>query len=95
MFGGLGALTGGWGAIGLHFAVTDELVWGHELADRPLLMLAVLLVVVGVQLVSLGRIGEFVVRTYHESQRKPIYMVREVLADDDALADGADGSQRV
>ena len=95
VFGGLGVLTGGLGvAIGLYLTV-EKLVWGHELADRPLLMLAVLLVVVGVQLVSLGLIGEFVVRTYHESQRKPIYMVREVLADDDALADGADGSQRV
>ncbi len=82
VFGGLGLLTGGLGAlIGLYLTF-EKLVWGQDLAGRPLLMLAVLLVVVGVQLVSLGLIGEFVIRTYHESQRKPIYMVREVLSDD-------------
>jgi len=35
--------------------------------------------VVGVQLVSMGLLGELVVRTYHETQGKPIYVVREVL----------------
>jgi len=35
--------------------------------------------VVGVQFVSLGLLGEMVVRTYHESQAKPIYRVREVV----------------
>lgn len=83
VFGGLGLATGGLGAaIGLYLTF-EKLVWGQDLAGRPLLMLAVLLVVVGVQLVSLGLIGEFVIRTYHESQRKPIYVVREVLGADD------------
>jgi hypothetical protein len=47
-------------------------------------LLAILLTIVGVQFVTMGLLGELVVRTYHESQRKPIYAVREVL--------GADGS---
>ena len=45
--------------------------------SRPALLLAVLLVVVGVQFVSLGLLGEMLARTYHESQNKPIYMVKE------------------
>ena len=40
---------------------------------------AVLLVILGVQFLSLGFLGELVVRTYHETQNKPIYAVREVL----------------
>jgi hypothetical protein len=32
---------------------------------------------VGVQFVSLGLIGEMVARTYHESQHKPIYLIKE------------------
>jgi hypothetical protein len=47
------------------------------LGNRPALLLAVLLVVVGVQFVSLGLIGEMIARTYHESQNKPIYVVKE------------------
>ena len=38
-----------------------------------------LLVMLGVQLLTMGFLGELVVRTYHESQDKPIYAVREVL----------------
>ena len=44
-----------------------------------LLMLAILLVVVGVQFVTMGLLGELVVRTYYESQGRPIYAVREIL----------------
>jgi hypothetical protein len=44
------------------------------------LLLAVLLILVGFQFVSIGLLGEMLVRTYHESQRKPIYIVREVLS---------------
>ena len=50
---------------------------GRPLRDRPALLLAVLLVVVGVQFVSLGLLGEMLTRTYHESQDKPIYVIKE------------------
>jgi hypothetical protein len=33
----------------------------------------------GVQLITMGLLGELVVRTYHEAQNKPIYVVREIL----------------
>lgn len=56
-----------------------KLFLGATLADRPLLTLGVLLVIVGAQLVFMGLLGEMVVRTYHESQSKPIYVVRDVL----------------
>ena len=44
-----------------------------------MLLLAILLVMVGVQLVTMGLLGELVVRTYHESQGRPIYRVRATL----------------
>jgi glycosyltransferase involved in cell wall biosynthesis len=79
VFGFLGIGSGLAGvAIGLYLTYA-KLVLGQQLHDRPLLMLAVLLVMVGVQLISLGLLGELVVRTYHESQRKPIYTVREAV----------------
>ena len=57
----------------------ERIALGVRLADRPLVLLAILMVVVGVQFVSLGLLGEMMVRTYHESQAKPIYRVREVV----------------
>ena len=48
------------------------------LADRPLLLLGVLLIFTGVQLVTIGLLAELQSRTYHESQDKPTYVIREV-----------------
>ncbi len=56
----------------------EKLLLGMELAGRPLLLLGVLLVLGGIQLVTLGLLGEMLARTYHESQGKPIYRVGEV-----------------
>ncbi len=57
----------------------EKLAFGQEIGSRPLLMLGVLLIVVGVQLVSLGLVADVVSRTYHESQDKPPYYVRTKL----------------
>ena len=52
---------------------------GQSIGNRPLLILAVLLLVTGVQLFSFGLLAELLMRTYHESQGRPIYRVREVI----------------
>jgi len=79
IFGLLGLLTFALGVvIGIYLSYM-KLVYGIALAERPLLLLAILLVMIGVQLVTMGLLGELVVRTYHESQNKPIYTVREEL----------------
>ncbi len=57
-----------------------KLVLGQNIGNRPLLMLAMLLVLTGVQLFCFGLLAELVMRTYHESQQRPIYRVREVVS---------------
>ena len=52
---------------------------GQSIGNRPLLILAVVLLLTGVQLFCFGLLAEVMMRTYHESQGKPIYRVREVL----------------
>ncbi len=80
IFGLLGLALGGVGAL-LGFVLSyQRIVQGVPLANRPILLLAVLLVLVGFQFVSIGLLGEMLVRTYHESQRKPVYIVREVIS---------------
>jgi len=65
-------------AIGLYLTAL-KFLYGVSLTERPLLLLAIMLFTVGVQLVLMGLLAELVVRTYFESQNKPIYAVREEL----------------
>ena len=82
-----GLLGMGMGTLGA--AVCAWLVWakfvGHEgIGDRPLLLFGILLIFTGVQLVTLGLLAEMQARTYHESQDKAIYVIRDVLEDNSA-----------
>jgi glycosyltransferase involved in cell wall biosynthesis len=64
----------------------------QSIANRPLLLLGVLLIFTGVQLVTIGLLAELQARTYHESQDKPVYVIREVretIADRDTQLLGA------
>ena len=52
---------------------------GGDIGNRPLLTLAVVLGLAGIQLFCFGLLGELLIRTYHESQGRPIYRIRETL----------------
>ncbi|MCA1995417.1 MAG: glycosyltransferase, partial [Coleofasciculus sp. S288] len=67
--------------LGVYLTVL-KLGFGQAIGDRPLLILAVVLVLTGVQLFCFGLLGELLMRTYHESQGRPIYRVREVVESD-------------
>ena len=57
----------------------QRLVLKLSVANRPLLLLAVLLIVIGIQFITLGLLAEIMVRAYHEASGKTIYVVREVI----------------
>ena len=69
---GIGFSTGLW-------LVAQKLLLGSDIGNRPLLLLAVLAILSGVQLFCFGLLGEMQMRTYHESQGRPIYRVRATL----------------
>ena len=52
---------------------------GEDIGNRPLLIFALLLAIAGVQLFGFGLLGELQIRTYHESQNRPIYRIRDTL----------------
>jgi len=64
--------------IGVYLTI-GKLFFGMSLADRPLLLLAVLLIFLGVQFITMGLLGEIITRTYYEVQGKPIYAVKEII----------------
>jgi glycosyltransferase involved in cell wall biosynthesis len=51
----------------------------YQIGNRPLLLLAILLIVIGVQLLMMGFLGEMIMRIYYESRDKPIYQIRQIL----------------
>ena len=51
---------------------------GNDIGNRPMLMFALILGIAGVQLFSFGLLSELLIRTYHESQNRPIYRIREI-----------------
>lgn len=79
VFGPTGLLLGTVGICITGYLGYVRLFGGQAIGDRPLMLLGILLVFSGVQLVALGLFAELQLRSYHESQGKPIYVVRELL----------------
>jgi glycosyltransferase involved in cell wall biosynthesis len=75
-FGGLGFLLMGGGVAAAVVTLVQKLM-GYWVHQNPLLLVAVFLFLTGVQSLFLGLLAEIGIRTYHESQALPIYMVRE------------------
>jgi hypothetical protein len=73
----------GFGAGVLGTAICAYVTWlkffAQHWSDRTwLLQLGIMLVFIGVQLVTMGLLAEMLARTYHESQDKPTYVIREI-----------------
>ncbi len=78
-FGPIGILSGLFGFLISLYLASDKLFFGRDIGGRPLLLLGALLIIVGIQLIGMGLLGEMLVRVYHESQRKPIYVIKKIL----------------
>lgn len=78
-FGSIGIISGFIGFLVLIYLSIDKLIMGNPIGGRPLLLLGALLIIVGIQFVGMGLLGEMIVRVYHETQRKPIYVIKKVL----------------
>jgi glycosyltransferase involved in cell wall biosynthesis len=79
LFGSVGLITGGLGGIILAILAYLKIFRGETLANRPILWLGIMLVILGVQFLFFGLIAELQTRTYFESQNKSIYMIRETI----------------
>lgn len=78
IFGLFGFIAGVLGSAILAWLGYIRLFTQQGIADRPLLLLGMLLVFIGVQLVTFGLLAELLARTYYESQNKPVYAIREI-----------------
>ena len=78
-FGPVGIISGFLGFLISLYLSIDKIFYGHNIGGRPLLLLGALLIIVGIQLIGMGLLGEMLVRVYHESQRKPTYVIKKIL----------------
>ena len=78
IFGLVGGAMGMLGMLVTAWLAYQRLFGYQSIANRPLLLFGILLIFTGVQLITLGLLAELQSRTYHESQNKPIYVIREV-----------------
>jgi glycosyltransferase involved in cell wall biosynthesis len=77
---GIFGLISGLGGIGIGAYLSYVRLFKQQgISDRPLLLLAILLIVVSIQFITLGLLAEIMVRSYHESSDKRIYYIREIL----------------
>ncbi|MCS6893522.1 MAG: glycosyltransferase family 2 protein [Deltaproteobacteria bacterium] len=70
------------GGLGLLKVLIERFFLRIPAGDRPLLILSVMFIVIGLQFIFSGILAEMLLRTYHESQGKPIYAIRKIIARD-------------
>ncbi len=75
-FGPIGLLSG---FAGFLINLYLMFLWfsGEAIGSRPLLLLGVLLIIIGIQLIGMGLLGEMLVSSYHEGRRKPLYVLKK------------------
>ncbi|MBI2533818.1 MAG: glycosyltransferase family 2 protein [Deltaproteobacteria bacterium] len=85
VFGPIGILSGMGGFLIAIYLTIQKWVYDLEIGGRPLLLLAILLIFIGFQFVTMGLLGEMLARTYHESQDRPVFVVGEILEERNSI----------
>jgi glycosyltransferase involved in cell wall biosynthesis len=77
LFGTIGFIAFGLGVLVNIYLLVWKIL-GHDIWNRPILLLGLILLLGGIQLITIGILAEIAVRTYYESQQKKTYNVRKV-----------------
>ena len=79
LFGLLGLLSGGAGTLITSYLVFIKLFLDQGIGGRPMLIFGIFLMFMGLQFITVGLLGEMQTRIYHETQRKAVYVVRDLM----------------
>ncbi len=79
LFGGFGMVMELISLITLLFLFFRRILAGVSVMESPLFITAIMVMIMGFQSIMMGLLAEMVMRTYHESQRKPTYTVRKMI----------------
>jgi glycosyltransferase involved in cell wall biosynthesis len=78
LFGGAGMTLLGLGILTSIFVLYRKIIWGGVWIS-PMILISFLFITMGVMFILLGLIAEIIIRTYHESQKKPIYAIKSTM----------------
>lgn len=79
IFGLVGLFTSLVGFIITAYLIIERLFFDQPLSTRPLFILSIFMIFIGVQLITMGLLGEIMMRTYHEGTGKATYVIREIV----------------
>ncbi|MCL4123532.1 UNVERIFIED_CONTAM: hypothetical protein GTU68_043975 [Idotea baltica] len=79
LFGTIGLISMFFGGGMLSFMSLQKILFSVSMGNRPLMFLGIMLVIIGIQFLVFGLLAEVLARTYHESQDKAVYVVRNYI----------------
>lgn len=79
IFGLVGVFTSLVGFISTTYLIVERLFFNQPLSSRPLFILSIFMIFIGIQLITMGLLGEIMMRTYHEGTGKSTYVIREIV----------------
>lgn len=79
IFGLVGLFTAFIGFILTAYLIIMRIFFRVPLSDRPLFILSIFMIFIGIQLITMGILAELIMRTYHEASGKPTYAIREII----------------
>jgi len=79
VFGLFGLLSTAAGLLIVGVLGFERIYLGTPIGGRPIVLLGILLTIMGIQFITMGLLGELLVRTYHESQGKTVYRVESIV----------------
>ena len=84
IFGSLGLLSAVGAILFGLIVIYQKLAHGNDMSGNPLLILTAVFIIATIQFILMGLLAELLVRTYHESQNRPTYVIKEILESSDA-----------
>jgi glycosyltransferase involved in cell wall biosynthesis len=79
IFGSLGLLSAAGAVLFGLIVIYQKLRHGTDMSGNPLLILTAVFIIATIQFILMGLLAELLVRTYHESQNRPTYVIKELL----------------
>jgi glycosyltransferase involved in cell wall biosynthesis len=83
IFGSLGLLSAAGATLFGLIVLYQKLAHGNDMSGNPLLILTAVFIIATIQFILMGLLAELLVRTYHESQNRPTYVIKEILESSD------------
>jgi len=80
IFGGSGMVLGAFGFIITLYLVIERLFFGGGLADRPLFLIGIFLILIGIQFVALGILADIMLKVYHGQNGRKTYLIQAVIS---------------